>query len=67
MKKIYWIHWIDKYLGPKLGRPSTHASLKGDKSLCGIDYSKRLMNGGYQTTEELMPDCKKCIKIIEND
>ena len=64
---IYFIHWIDKYSG---GYRSgvTHATPDdgSDKSLCGIDYSKHNIDGGYETTETLQPECKKCLKLLNN-
>jgi len=56
---VYYIHWVDKYSGGyRVG--ATHASVDGSKSLCGIDYTNKPMDGGYQTTEELEPECKRC-------
>lgn len=63
MKK-YLIYWIDKYVnGYRKG--CTHASIDGAKSICGIDFSKTQIDGGYQDTTELMPECKKCIKLMK--
>jgi hypothetical protein len=61
----YFIHWIDKYTsGYRSG--ATHATPDdgSGKSVCGIDYSKHHLDGGYDTTDELLPDCKKCLKIV---
>ena len=62
----YYICWIDKYVnGYREG--VTHAVLDDgrDKSICGLNFKNKHMDGGYQTTEQLNPECKKCLKRIK--
>jgi hypothetical protein len=63
----YFIHWIDKYSkGYRTG--VTHATPDNgtNKSLCGIDYNNHNIDGGYETTKDLLPECKKCTKALIN-
>lgn len=61
---IYHLHWIDRYVGQhRVG--VTHASVDGGVSMCGIDYSSKMIDGGYHTTSDYDVECKKCLKAIK--
>jgi hypothetical protein len=62
----YYIVWIDKYKkGYRSGVTHAVADDGKDKSLCGIDFNNHHMDGGYETTNKLKPECKKCLRALE--
>jgi len=66
--KDYWIFWIDKYR-TNYRRGSSHAVKDGEsKTICGLQTgngSGMMWDGGYNSADEVLPDCKKCLKGLE--
>lgn len=61
----YFLHWIDEYTNGHR-RGVSHATPDNgiNKSLCGIDYDKHNIDGGYHTIKRYSPECKKCLKAL---
>ena len=65
MDKEYWIYWVDRYSGGAI--VGAFHALDDDtfKTLCGLDFNDRMdIDGGYNSTDEQQPNCKKCLKKL---
>lgn len=62
--KQKFIHWKDVYSGGHI-RGATHVIEDGaEKSLCGLSAIDGFWDGGYDTVEDKLPNCKKCLKKL---